>query len=215
VVRTWVAVLVLIFAAGCASAESPCANEPEGRIVAFFAGGEPSRDVVATVVDVASSEGVHRYRLRAGEPDLILTYRAPEPIPGVTAGGSYRFQVDYSMGSPDASGIIVSHEDRLIFAAVSDQKMGQHVLAEGIPGFEIEALPPACPSRGRTDCHESLINVPMRVRHAGSSVTLHHGEASPLGDFVVRVLTAQEVTYASRCADAGLTGISLSISRRR
>jgi hypothetical protein len=181
--------------------------------VAFFAGGEPSRDVVAEVADVASSNGIHRYRLRPGE--LVLTYRAREPMPGVTAGGTFRFQVDYSMGEPDASAIIVSRNDRLIFAAITDQKIGQHVLPEGIPGFAIETLPPACPSRGRTDCHESLINVPVTIRHDGSGVTLHQGEASPLGDFQVRVLTAQNVTYTSRCADAGLTGISLTISRRK
>jgi hypothetical protein len=210
------ALAVLAFVA-CASAEAPCKAEPEGKIVAFFAGGEPSREVVAQVaaIDAMPTGAGFGYRLRSRGSEILLTYRAAAAIPGVLEGNEYTFMVDYSPGYPDSSGIVVRKDDELIFAALTDQRPMQHVLKDGIPGFDIELQAAACPSRGRTSCHEALVNRSLRISHRGESAQLHHGEGARLGEFEVRLLTAQSVTYSKNCSDAGLAGVSLFISRAR
>ena len=67
---------------------------------------------------------------------------------------------------------------------------------------------------GSTRCHESLVNQRVSFTHRGEKATLFHGDKATLGEYEIEVLTAQRVTYASRCADAGLPGIAFTIRRR-
>lgn len=204
--------LALVLASCEAGTGAGCSREPVGRVNAFFTGGEASRDVVATVTSIAPLPeiGGFRYEMADG---ARLTWIAREPIPHVVAGRRYRFVVEYAGGSPDASGILVFGGDDLLFAALTDQKPFQHVLRDGIPGFTITTEDAGCSSRGSTRCHESLINHRVSFAHRGENASRFHGEKATLGEFEVEVLTAQNVTYASRCADAGLPGIAFTIRR--
>lgn len=194
---------VVLFAACGSAAGDRCGAEPIGSVKAFFAGENASRDVVATVASIAPLEGLagFRYDMRDG---ARLTWMAKEPMANVVAGGTYRFVVDYRGGWPDASSILVFEGDRLIFAGVTDRETD-------IPGLTISTGEATCPSRGRTKCHESLVNVPVIV----GGTSLYHGESATVGEFEVRVLTSQKVKYTSRCADAGVAGLSFTVTRRR
>ena len=192
---------VLLFAACGSAAGDRCDLEPVGSVNAFFVGENASRDVVATVSAIAPLEGMagFRYDMRDG---ARLTWMAKDPMPNVVAGGTYRFVVDYRGGWPDASFILVFEGDRLIFAGVTDRQTV-------IPGLAITTGDATCASRGRTKCHESLVNVPLIV----DGQSLYHGESARVGEFEVRVLTAQKVRYSSRCADAGLPHVSYPVAR--
>lgn len=205
--------LALVLASCEAGTGAGCSREPVGRVNAFFAGGEAGRDVVATVASITPLPdiGGFRYEMNDG---ARLTWIARAPIPGVTAGNRYRFVVDYAGGSPDASGVLVFENDQLLFAALTDQQPFQHVLRNGIPDFTIAVEDAGCSSRGSTRCHEALVNRRLSFGHRGETESLFHGEKATLGEFEVEALTAQKVTYSSRCADAGLPGVAFTIRRR-
>jgi hypothetical protein len=207
------ALALALLLASCEAPAGRCSTEPAGTTNAFFAGGDASREVVVTVKSMTplADIGGFRYDMTDGSR---LTWIAGEPIAALEPGRTARIVVDYSGGSPDASGILVFDGDRLLFAAITDQKPFQHALEQGIPGFVVASGKPVCRSRGRTKCHTELVNVPLTVEHAGERKELYHGERASLGEFEVRVLTAQQVTYSPRCADAGLAGVSLIIERR-
>jgi hypothetical protein len=203
---------IAVTLASCAATGDRCSNAPVGNVNAFFAGGEPSRDVAATVATMAPLAELEGFRYEMTDGSR-LTWIAKEPIPALEIGRTYRFVVDYSPGSPDASGILIFDGERLLFAALTDQRPFQHVLREGVPRFTISTGDPACRSRGRTKCHEALVNLPLTIDHAGERKVLYQGERLRMGEFEIHALTAQKVTYASRCADAGLAGVSFTIQR--
>lgn len=194
---------VVLFAACGSAAGDRCDAKPVGSVNAFFVGENPSRDVVTTVTSIAPLEGLagFRYDMRDG---ARLTWMAKEPMTNVVVGGTYRFVVDYRGGWPDASSILVFEGDQLIFAGVTDRETD-------IPGLTISVGDASCSSRGRTKCHESLVNVPVLV--GGKSI--YHGESATVGEFEVRVFTSQKVKYSSRCADAGVPALSFTVARRR
>lgn len=205
--------LALVLASCEAGTGAGCSREPVGRVNAFFAGGEASRDVVATVASITPLPDIGGFRYEMSD-GARLQWLAREPIPGVVAGSRYRFVVDYAGGFPDASGLLVFEDDRLLFAALTDQQPFQHVLRDGIPGFATAIEDAGCPSRGSTRCHESLINQRVSFTHGGEKASLFHGDRATMGEFEVEVLTAQKVRYAPRCADAGLPGVAFTIRRR-
>lgn len=204
-------VLAMILAS-CGGAQDRCGNPPKTSVNAFFAGRDASRDVVATVATITplADIGGFRYEMRDGSR---LTWIAKEPIAGVVAGRTYRFVVDYAPGFPDASGMLVFENDRMIFAALTDQKLLDHVLKSGVPDFKIATGEAACSSRGRSKCHEALVNLPLAFEHAGERKVLLQGEKARVGEFEIDALVAQQVTYAPRCGDAGLPGVSFTIRR--
>ena len=204
---------VALFLGSCGATLDVCSNPPAGNLNVFFAGGDPSRDVSATVAAITPLEelGGFRYDMRDG---ARLTWIHPEPLAGVEVGRTYRFVVDYSAGFPDASGIVIYDRDQFVFAAHSDQKAFQHVLKDGIPGLTIASGEPVCTSRSGTKCHEALVNLPLRVTTNGAeAVTLHQGERKTVGGFEVHALASQKVTYRDRCADAGVPGVAFTIRR--
>jgi hypothetical protein len=206
--------LALMLASCAGVGDRGCSNPPEGGVKAFFANGEPSRDVVATVAAVTPLADLGGFRYDLGDGSR-LTWIAKEAIPGLVVGRAYRFVIDYAGGSPDASGILVFERERLLFASLTDQQPFQHVLKEGIPGFAIVLGDAVCSSRGSTKCHEQLVNLQLSVTHGSERRVLHHGSRAEVGEFEVHVLTAQKVKYAPRCADAGLPGVSFTIRRLR
>jgi hypothetical protein len=181
-------------------------EEPSPPLSARFAG---------TLVSRADLEpDVYRYVIRdATGGERRLVYRAPGgPLP-LDEGRSYEFQVDYVGGAPAASGLLVRDAAGLVFAGASDQRLGSHVLKDGISPFTLAVLPPSCSSRRSDTCFDAITNVPLQVRTEGASVELHNGESARLGPYRVTCLTAQAVAYSSRCADAGLPAVSYVIAR--
>ena len=208
--------LVATTCGGGADGTDVCSRAPVGSVNAFFVGEQPSRELTATVVGIRPLPdlGGFAYELRdQGGTTSRLTWIAPAAMSGVHAGSTYRFVVDYAPGFPDASGILVFDGSTLVFAALSDQRLFQHVLRQGIPRFQLALGEPACDSRGATKCHESMTNLRLLVEHGGARDTLHHGETITIGGYDVQALSVQRIVYSPRCADAGLPAVSLVIAR--
>ena len=210
---------VLLAATTCVGAgtdSGACSRVPVGSATVFFAGERPSGEITATVVSITPLPELagFSYELREREGAATrLTWIAPAAMASVHTGSTYRFVVDYVPGFPDASGILVFDGDTLVFAALSDQQLFQHVLERGIPEFELAVGDSACESRGSTKCHRSMTNLPLVVEHGGTRSTLYHGETVRTGDYEVRALSVQRIVYDSGCADAGLPAVSLVIAR--
>src|SRR5262249_29454383 len=101
----------------------------------------------------------------------------------------------------------------LLFAGASDQRLGDHVLKDGVPDFALELRPPDCPARPAGACYESITNRPLRVSHGGRPADLLPRQSGRVGPYRVTCLVAQAVVYRSGCADAGLPAVSYLIVR--
>jgi hypothetical protein len=217
--RNFLAVTLALTVATCGGAlgDDACRGEPVGSVRAFFPGSSPSRDltaVVETITPLPELQGMS-YLLRDDSGAVSkLSWLAPSPMAGVRRGERYRFIVEYEGGFPDSSSVKVMQGDSLIFAGFTDQKIPGQVMKGGLAGFEIAIGSERCSSRGRTDCHEASVNLPLIVRHGGSRVELYHGQTASLGGYIVRALTVQRVDYSSRCADAGVPAVSFTIERK-
>jgi hypothetical protein len=196
----------------------PCARAPlQGVLVFLNAAPESvSSHFAATVAEVSGPGdlGLRQFVLRDGAVPLgRLSVRAGNDAPPMRSGSSYRFQVDQSGEVPKTGGLLVWDDAGFLFAAASDLGIGAGVLREGIPGFELELAPAACASRPTGDCFDSIINLELRVRHAGAAATLYHGDVARLGRYEVRCLIAQKAVSNARCADAAPHGVSYTITR--
>ncbi len=194
-----------------------CDAEPLGDIRAFLETGASSTTLEATLVSLSppNDGGFVKLALRETVGAVhTLTLRAATGPPPLHEGEGYRFRVDYAPGYPPASGLLIWKDATLLYAAASDPSPGHHGLADGVPGFVLTLLPSECASRLQTECYESVRDARLRVAHAGKSATLYQGESANLGEYRVTCLTAEEVTYRSRCADAGRVVLSYVIERR-
>jgi hypothetical protein len=210
--------IAFLLTATCAGdASDVCSRKPIGSVKAFFAPPPASREATVTVDAITPLPELQgfRYELRTADGKAArLTWLGAEAIGGVRAGGTYRFVVDYAPGFPDSSGLLIFERERLLFAALTDQQLFQHVLKSGIPGFELAMGEPACASRLTTTCFDAVVNRPLTVTHEGQRRTIHQGDRVRIGSYEVAALTVQQVTYSPRCADAGMPGVSLTIERR-
>jgi hypothetical protein len=213
----------LAFAWACASADSDgengdCRAEPSGHMVAFLEGdaAPPSVRLEGTVVSFSAGPAADSYRYLIRDPAGVerrLAYRAPGgPLP-IREGAAYEFVVEHVGGAPPASGLVIRDRAGLVFAAATDQRLGSHVLKDGLPDLELALLPPRCGSRPAGTCYEAILNQPLRATHSGRSVELLHGQSARLGPYRIDCLTAQAVTYRSQCADAGLPAVSYLVRR--
>ncbi len=195
-----------------------CRAESLGSVRAFLEVGAPATSTFDATLVAASTPGdggLWKLSLREESGARhILTLLTPVGAPRLEAGARYRFRVDYSPGYPPASGLLIWRDAELVYATAGDPSSGRGVLGEGVPGFEITQLPSRCANRGPTDCFEVLRSAPLRVTHAGATVTLMQGESGDLGPYRVTCLTAEEITYSPRCADAGRVTLSYVIERR-
>jgi hypothetical protein len=199
------------------SAGRGCDAEPLGDVRAFLETGASSTTLEATLVSLSppNDGGFIKLALHETEGAVhTLTLRSPTGRPPLHEGEGYRFRVDYLPGYPPASGVLIWKGATLLYAAASDPSHGHHGLADGVPGFALTLLPSECASRLQTECYESVRDARLRVAHAGTSATLYQGESANLGEYRVTCLTAEEVTYRSRCADAGRVVLSYVIERR-
>jgi hypothetical protein len=203
---------------GCAAAADECRREPAGAILAFLdiQGEQASVRFEGRLLEVLSPTdlGIRRYRFRDASGKLIvLSYRSPlGPLP-LREGSEYGLQVDYVGGSPEGSALAIHDAEGLLFAGGSGQRIGAHVLTQGLPGFALELLPTECESRRSERCYEAIYNLQLRVAHQGATAVLHQGDSTQLGRYQVSCLTAQHVVYSKLCADAGLHAFSYAIQR--
>jgi len=216
--RAGAVVWLALAAPGCAAGSDVCRREPVGTVLAFLdsQGERSSLRFEGRLLEAlpATELGILRYRFRdASGQSLMLSYRSPlGPLP-LRAGGDYTVQVDHVGGSPAASGLAVGDSEGLLFAAAAGQRIGAHVLAQGLDGFTLELLPTACESRRRDRCYEAIHNSQLRISHEGTTAVLHHGESARLGRYQAHCLAAQRVAYSSRCSDAGLHAFAYVIQR--
>ena len=199
-----------------AQQDEPCQAEPleafdaseigsAGGSASFTArvtGIEAPDEFGRTVVALAESGGaLHRLSLRLGG--------ATNPL---QAGSEYDFALERVGGTPPASALVVRDAAGLVLAGATDQGIGAHVLAAGVPGFALELLPSGCGSRPHDACVEAAFNLPLRVTHGGRSATIFQGGDALLEGYQIRCLVAQRVQYSSRCADYALPGVSWIIT---
>jgi hypothetical protein len=195
-----------------------CRAESLGSVRAFLEAGAPATSTFDATLEAAPKPGDGGlWKLSLREESGVahtLTLMSPLGAPRLEAGSRYRFRVDYSPGYPPASSLLIWKDAMLVYAAAGDPSPGRRVLAEGVPGFEITPMPSRCANRGPTDCFDVLRSAPLRVAHDGATATLMQGESASLGGYRVTCLTAEEITYSARCADAGRPTLSYVIERR-
>jgi len=171
-----------------------------------------------TVAAIEAPDEFGRWHIGVREPsgaEHRLAYQAPDQPPPVETGHAYDFEIDRAGGMPPASGLIVRDAEGLVFAGASDQGIGDHVLAGGIPGVGLRLLPPACASRGAGDCFEAAFNQALEVSRADERVELVQGERVTLGGYDVRCLIAQQVKYNTRCRDFAMVAVSYTVARMK
>jgi hypothetical protein len=200
------------------SAVDPCLAEPLAPFDCALEGGMSGISIRfsgrVTGIEPADEFGrVHVVVREASGTDRRLTIQAPVQALPVANGGTYDFEIDRVGGMPTATGLIVRDDAGLVFAAASDQGIGDHVLAKGVPGITLALAASDCPSRPHDACVESVVNRTLRVSTAGKDAALHNGESATLGGYAVRCLIAQQVKYSNRCSDFALFEVSYTIAR--
>jgi hypothetical protein len=220
--REWPALLLGVFwAFQCLGCTGQCDREPVGNFQAFLDSPQDLRPVrsssfAGVLISVGPEDdlGFTRLRIRGDDgTDRLIAYRLPGGALPLRMNRRYRFRLDYAAGFPDASGLLVSDAEGLVFAAARDQRPGSRVLRDGVPGFGLELIEAECPSRQRDRCYESIRNARLRVSHGKHVAELFHGDSATLGAYRVVALTAQDVEYRPQCVDAGLVAVSYAIFR--
>ena len=108
----------------------------------------------------------------------------------------------------------IADAEGLLFAAVADTGLGEHVLRERVPGFRIRLLPPACPSRPEDPCFANVTNLPLEIARGRDVAVAYHGQTVQVGGYEVRVLAAQtRGSGTGRCVDGGVNNVSFIIHR--
>jgi hypothetical protein len=194
-----------------------CLREPAPALAVWVESGPPTppkfRGTMADMDTTATGESVV-ITVR----DSLLVERkihvsaAGSELP-LRKGRAYEFQIETVGGFPTASGMIVRDSTGIVFAGASDQTLGSHVLKEGVPGFTMTLISTECPSRPHDDCYDGLYNLRLVVTHAGRTVRLMHPDSGRLDDYLITCRLAQRVVYNSKCADAGLPGVSWTMDR--
>jgi len=196
--------------------EEPCQAEP---LEAFDAseigstGGSASFTARVTGIEAPDEFGRVAVALeeKSGTPHR-LSLRLGAATNPLLAGSEYDFALERVGGTPPASALVVRDASGLVLAGATDQGIGAHVLAGGVPGFALELLASTCASRPHDACVEAAFNLPLRVSHGGASATIYQGSDAVLEGYQVRCLVAQRVQYSSRCADYALPGVSWIIT---
>jgi len=198
------------------SPAASCAASGLDEINVFFEGAyDATNRVLGTIAltKPGTKTNPGRYAVREGDKTWTLAYGGTPAMLPVEEGKEYDIRVDYRMGEPSPCGILVRDDHGLLFAAASDYGVGSRVLKDGLPGFELELAEAGCPNRTESACFESVKSQRLRVTHEGATRLLSPGETATLGGYEVTCITAQEVVYTNKCADAALFTVSYAIRR--
>lgn len=216
---TWLALSTAL--RGCSAADDPCGAPaaPPFTLVAEGPVTPPPRLTLAGRVTEARWRSAPRgfdLELRdAGGAAWRLRLDAPvDSLPAAwLVGDSIRAEI--VAGWPAAVGLRITDEEGLVLAGASDQSVGGHVLADGLPGLDLSLDPADCPPRADGECIESAENFRLTVREKkdGQTAALMNGESARLGSLRVSCLIAQRVRYDPRCADAASPAVSWCLWR--
>ena len=234
-------------AAGDATAAIDCAAEPLGPTGAFLEGARervrhlegvrfagPPGGGDFPVYAITDGEG-GRHRLTV--ENIRLPGGDGGPAGGAAAGGPYDLTVEYVMGEPAPSALVLLDQGGLVYAAASDYAprskdavagalgasaagaasgaSAANVLKTGLPGFALRLVEVGCRSRPVTKCYAARVNLALEVTHGGKTVRLGNGESRDLDGYRVTCRAAERVEYAGGCADTGVLGVSWTIERSR
>jgi hypothetical protein len=209
--------------AGSATAAIDCAAEPRTPVTAFLE-GEHERVVHLEGVRFAGPpEGrdfpVYPLTSRDGRSHRLTVENLRLPA----GGGPYDLTVEYVMGMPSPSALVLMDTAGLVFAAASDhaprargaveRAVGANVLRDGLPAWTLRLVDAGCRSRPVGKCYAARVNLALEVTHAGTTHSLGNGQSVDLDGYRVTCHAAERVEYTSACADAGVLGVSWSISR--
>lgn len=199
------------------SGADPCTAQPLESFDAALDGAS-SQDVVTfsgEVAEFAPADAFGRNLLRVavsgGGEQRVWVRNGGRALP-VETGRTYAFRVEHVGGSPPASALVIRDADGLVFAGVSDQGIGDHVLRDGLPGFTLSLGAVTCPSRGAGECYRAAMNRTLDVAGAGAGLSLYSSDSGRIGAYLVRCLAAQRVDAAG-CPDFGMHDVSFTIER--
>ena len=228
---TGLAALVLVLVPGCHDPAAPGAHETRTVTPQESCEAAPLEAFDAYDAGALGSTG-SRFDARVsaiGDPDAFgqtavvlrgadgsehhLVLRLGGDSTPLQPGAEYTIDLQHIGGSPPASALVVRDADGLVFAGATDQTLGAHVLAQGIPGFRLALLDPTCAGRPHDDCVEALFNLPLQVTIGGASATLYNGQSAELDGYSVRCRVAQSARYSGHCPDYALPGVSYTIAR--
>lgn len=205
-------------ATGCREvSETECQNPPMGSVTAWIEDVhslDPTR--IVGVVEAVSSEDEKLDLLSIVDDDGTawrVRFRVPGKTLPVEMKHRYQFEIHYVEGWPSASSLLVSDEDGLLFAGVSDWDIGVNVAKSGVPGFGVEKVSTDCVSRPHNSCFDEIKNAVLKVTVSDETATLYHGESIRIGSYEITCLTCQDVVYNDSCADAGVIGVSYAVVR--
>lgn len=195
-----------------------CMAEPVGKVAAWLPDPEGSGLVrfSGTVTSVTTTDTIGKIAVHSSDGrDRVISYQLAGGLSlPLSQGAEYTFQVEHAGRFPATSALVIWDARGMLFTGVSDLQPGATVLSDGLEGFAAQLLPATCDSRPHSDCYAALRNRPLEIFHQGKSVTLRNGGVGTLGGYVVRCLTAQEAQLSDRCADAGVIGVSYTLTRK-
>jgi hypothetical protein len=129
-------------------------------------------------------------------------------------GEVYYLVVQIQHGWPSVFGLAIKHDGELVFQGLSDWELGRRISTEALLPITVEQSRLLEDHYTEGDCWDRITNIEMKFALHGESVSLHQGKVATLGDYQVHLEIARAVEYNDRCLDAGLNGISFTVSRR-
>jgi hypothetical protein len=172
-----------------------------------------------TVVDKRESDSKKTaYIFETDTSDTVYLLIPPGIADNINLIPDERYQIDYQIqyGWPNIYRLIISMEDAVIFAGLSDWTVnGRLNMNELIPvKITQNRLLPNHYIDGESDGPWSRkTNVEITFTLNGNSVTLHQGQSSSLGEYEVKLLIAREIEYNPNWYDVGQNGISYIVSK--
>ncbi|MGD2157413.1 MAG: hypothetical protein PVG32_11120 [Anaerolineales bacterium] len=129
-------------------------------------------------------------------------------------GEVYNLVVQIQHGWPSVFGLTIKQEGELVFQGLTDWELGKRISTESLLPITVEQSHLLEDHYTEGDCWDRITNLEMKFAMQGEGVSLHQGEVSTLEDYQVHLEVARAVEYNDRCLDAGLNGISFTVSKR-
>jgi hypothetical protein len=172
-----------------------------------------------TVVDKRESDFQKTaYIFETDTSDTVYLLIPPGIADSINLIPDERYQIDYQIqyGWPNIYRLIISVKDVVIFAGLSDWTVdGRLNMNELIPVkiSENRLLDNNYIIGQSSDFWEKKTNTEITFTLGESSVILHQGQSSLLGDYEVKLLIARKIDYKPNWYDVCQNSISYTISR--
>jgi hypothetical protein len=134
------------------------------------------------------------------------------------------YQINYQImgGWPTSYGLVITQGRKLIFQGVTDWQVIGNIHLEDSTLMQVSSQFKV--EQGRVlsnhyianpgDAYQRMTNIEVVFSLDGNSVTMHQGEAGLLGDFQVNLLVARIIKYRPQVTDAGVNGVSYTITKK-